>query len=228
MKSRNIFGYVLIALGLIFFLCQFLDCSAGYLIGTYWPLIIIGFGLNHIIGNKKSLFNGIAVLLIGLLLQASRLDLLPWGFWGTLWPISLIMIGLYVIFNRNKEPMNFKGFVNVGDKSTDYVNVNALFSGNKERVNSEAFKGGTITAYFGGVEIDLRNSEIDANGAFLEINAAFGGVEIFVPYNCKVKVNGTPFLGGIDNKTHPTKADETSPILNITAFVAFGGIEIRN
>lgn len=234
MNGRYIFGIVLIGLGLIFFACQFLDCSAGYIIGTFWPLIIIGVGLSHIIKSKSSLINGIIILTIGLLLQASRLDLLPWGFWGTLWPLALIMIGLYMLFNRDKVKKgdsHFEGFVgfnNSSENGTDYVSANAFFSGNKERVVSDNFKGGTISAYFGGTELDLRNATIDPNGAFLEVNAAFGGIEIFVPYNCKVRVKGTPFLGGIDNKTHFADVPENAPIITINAFVAFGGIEIRN
>jgi predicted membrane protein len=227
MNGRYIFGIVLIALGLIFFLCQFFDCSAGYLIGTFWPLIIIGVGLNHIIKSKHSLFNGVALLVIGILLQMSRLDILPWGFWGTLWPVALILIGLYLLLNKNSKKKNSFGMNNI-ESSADYVDSNALFSGNKERVITKNFKGGAVSAYFGGVELDLRNAEISPEGAYLETNAAFGGVEIFVPYNCKVRVSGTPFLGGIDNKTHYADVADDAPVLHVNAFVAFGGIDIRN
>ena len=228
MNSRYIFGIVLITLGLIFFACQFFDCSAGDIIGTFWPLIIVGVGFNHILKNQHSLFNGIVILIIGLLLQANQLDMLPWGFWGTLWPLVLILAGAYMIFNRDHKKNKHHFDPENVHRATDFVNTNSVFSGNKERVVTDNFKGGSVSAYFGGTELDLRDAGIDPAGAYLEANAAFGGIEIYIPFNCRVRVIGTPFLGGIENKTHPADLPDNAPILTIKAFVAFGGIEIRH
>ena len=48
-------------------------------------------------------------------------------------------------------------------------------------VVDDEFKGGTVQAIFGGIELDLRKTHLPEGETMLHIEAIFGGVELFVP-----------------------------------------------
>jgi predicted membrane protein len=79
---------------------------------------------------------------------------------------------------------------------------------------------------FGGVTIDLRNAQLDPEGARLDVTALLGGVEILVPKGWRVTTSGTPILGGIDNKTAGEAAE--GPELRIDALTILGGTDIKH
>ena len=114
---------------------------------------------------------------------------------------------------------------NIGVEDT--VNLFVLFSGNSSINQSSNFKGGKASAVFGGIELDLRGSQLKDNNGFLDVTALFGGVDIKVPDNWRVEMQGTPLLGGIENSTKPNP-NSSAPVLKISGTAIFGGIEVRN
>ena len=222
MGSRYIFGISLVILGFLFFLDQLGVWSFGWIISTWWPIIIIIIGISHLASSNKSFFTGIVIIAIGVLLQADQLDYLPGGFWSSIWPLILILIGIWILTVKHQRSKRHPS-------NSEDVNILAMFSGASQIINSDNFKGGTIGAYFGGVELDLRNSKLASEGGFLELTAAFGGIEIRLPYDWKVFVTGTPIFGGMENKTRQEFPEgEVRPILKINYLATFGGIEIKN
>ena len=75
------------------------------------------------------------------------------------------------------EPAHARVHVREAPKMTNEPRLQrtAAFGGIRERVTSRDFSGGQVTAIFGGAEIDLRDAELAASGARLEVTAAFGG-----------------------------------------------------
>jgi hypothetical protein len=60
------------------------------------------------------------------------------------------------------------------------------------------------------------------------LGAIMGGVEIRVPPHWRVITNGTPILGGIDNRTFdPTDSNVIAPTLIVNSTVILGGLEIH-
>ena len=99
----------------------------------------------------------------------------------------------------------------------------AVQSGQSEKVEGE-YTGGTISSVFGGVDLDLRQSDIQ-DGAVIELFVLFGGVDIIVPNDVAIKNEVTAILGGVDDKTIPgAKAKKT---LYIRGECFFGGIELK-
>ncbi len=211
MNARSVFGILLIILGL------------GLLLGgEWWPLLIVAFGLYKISTDKNSITFGIAVFLAGLLLLALNLGILPGGFWDYAWPLILILIGISLLSNRFIYGKNQQ-------ITENELNHFVVFGGSKEIVNTDDFQGGSVTAVFGGTEIDLRHSDIISENVYLEITAVFGGIDLIVPQNWKLEVKGTPILGGMDNKTHYSGGDnEIRPVLQIRYTAVFGGIDVKN
>ena len=222
MGSRYIFGLALVMLGIMFLLDQFGVWDFGYIISTWWPLIIIIVGISHLASSNKSFITGLLIVTIGILLQASELNYLPGGFWHAFWPIIIIFIGIWILTikyqSRRKKPL-----------ATDDVNMLALFSGVHQIVHSENFKIGSVAAYFGGAQLDLRNTKMSPEGASLDLTAAFGGIELRIPFEWRVITTGSPIFGGIENKTRQEFPEgQICPTLKINYFAAFGGIEIKN
>ena len=93
-----------------------------------------------------------------------------------------------------------------------------------KKVTSQNFKGGSITAIFGGAKIYLREAKI-AENCTLDLTAIFGGVEVLVAENVNVETSGTGIFGGFDSKV-PTRANAIGKI-NIQGEAILGGVEIK-
>lgn len=225
MKARHIFGLILIFLGILFALEEFQIIDINYSITAWWPLILIIIGVYNISKQKNFIWNGLFIILLGLLFLANNFDLLPTTFWGSFWPLLLIILGLWLIFSKFSTHKIRKLAETEGQ--LNYFN---LFSARQEAIHDDNFKGGTINILFGGAELDLRDCKLAPEGALLDINIAFGGLEITIPDDWKVIINGVPIFGGFDNKTYidETKIPEKSPVLKINYFIIFGGIELNN
>ena len=101
----------------------------------------------------------------------------------------------------------------------------ATFAGQKIDMTDEEFKGCSLNAVFGGIDIDLRQSKLKGE-KIINASAIFGGITIRVPEGINVKVKSTPIFGGVSNKTVITKGEKI-PTLYINAFCMFGGVEIK-
>jgi hypothetical protein len=77
----------------------------------------------------------------------------------------------------------------------------------------------------GGLEIDLRDASIKGE-AIIDIFALMGGVEMRVPEDWLIIIDGFPFMGGFEDKTRPPK--ETTKRLTIKGTAVMGGVEIKN
>jgi hypothetical protein len=109
--------------------------------------------------------------------------------------------------------------------NTARVDASAMMSGIVLKNDSQEFAGGEINAVMGAVEIDLRQAAI-ATEAVLHLSIIMGGVEIKVPREWSVSVNGSPMLGGIEDKTVPPMTPGKR--LVIEGSVIMGGVEISN
>ncbi|MFP3852727.1 MAG: LiaF transmembrane domain-containing protein [Anaerolineales bacterium] len=222
MSARTIFGILLVAVGggLLLDRAGFWDFGA--ILATWWPLALILIAAVQIIFRTAPLIGSLIVLAVGLVFQAITLELLPSNIWAYLWPLALITVGLWLVFARG-----WSGGAQV--KSEDQLSSFVAFGGNNPKMISEDFSGGTVTTLFGGSEIDLREARLSPSGAELDLTAAFGGIEVIVPVEWRVVMSGLPIFGGWDNKTR--YADEKAadgPVLKVSCFVAFGGIEVHN
>ena len=178
-------------------------------------------------GNKTGNIIGIG---IGVALLLACQDVLAFDLvWKLALPVILIIVGISILFKStidkklNEKIKELKSETNSGTNSkNDYC---ALFSGQDVKFSNEVFNGATFTAVFGGIECDLRDAIIDKD-VLIDSTAVFGGVDIIVPSNVKVKVKSSSVFGGVSNKSNFT-GDETSPTVYINAAGVFGGVDIK-
>jgi lia operon protein LiaF len=118
--NRVMLAFIIIAVGALLLADNFniITFDLGKWIATYWPLILLYFGLKPIIGGLLSfvrghsidwggLFWGSVLLFLGWTLLAPRFDLptIPWDQVWKMWPLFLIWYGIYLIlpFRRSNE-----------------------------------------------------------------------------------------------------------------------------
>ena len=220
MKTRITIGIIIIIIGIGMLLDRISGWSFWGAIGDWWPIILVIIGLVNITKSQSSITFGIIMIFIGSLLLSSNLDLIPLKFWDMFWPLLLILLGIalltrYQISRRSK----FK----------DKIDIFTIFGSAEEHITTDEFTGGNIFTVFGGCDIDLSESMLNIEGANLELSAVFGGIQVIVPTDWKIKTKGIPLFGGMSNNTEASiEKDALSPVLNINYTVIFGGVEITN
>lgn len=227
--TRVLFGVVLVLAAVMIF-----GNSIGWWsiqnFDGWWTVFLIVPGLAGLISYGFNLASTCLVL-VGAWLLARAQGWLPYPFADHIvWVVILLLIGLQLIFGsfrRHGVPASpvFMDGVHGAFDSNSSVNYSAVFGGVEVSNNSTAFCGGSVSAVFGGAKLDLRNA-VPINGAVLEANAVFGGVDIFAPVNCRLQIVGTPFLGGCECKAQ-RPADPSLPLLTIRYTSVFGGVTVK-
>ncbi len=83
-------------------------------------------------------------------------------------------------------------------------------------------------AFFGGIELDLRDAELPAGLIELDVHTTFGGVQIIVPPGLAVEVQGTAIFGGFQHVHRaPPAPDPKAPLLHIMGRAIFGGVSVE-
>ncbi len=220
-----LWGIVFIVLGLII---------AGNVLGItnikiffngWWTLFIIIpcfiglFKNNRRTGNIIGLIIGVALLLAcqGIL----RFDLV----WRLLFPGILIIIGISFIFRDTIGGKISKEIKELNKNRTETNEYCATFSEQNVKFDDDKFTGVDLTAVFGGVKCDIRKAIIEEDQV-INATSIFGGIEIYVPENVKVKIKSTPIFGGVSDKASYSK-NEQSNIIYINATCIFGGVEVK-
>ena len=112
-----------------------------------------------------------------------------------------------------------------GDEESDEVALMAVFDGKDLRSRSKAFRGGSMLAWYGGIDADLRDAELAPGGARLSVGALFGGVSIRVPAGWRVERSMKTVAGGVDVGGQDPD-DPDAPTLVLDGYALCGGIAV--
>jgi predicted membrane protein len=226
MSFQILFGLFIIVLGLLYTM-QNLGFLYAHDILRYWPILIALYGISKVVQSQTTAQKawGVFWIFVGTFWFLDRLDILYFNIWD-LWPLILVALGLSLIWRPSRRGSGFPGMNAVADSDTT-INAFALLGGFKRSNDSHDFRGGDATAIMGGCEIDLRKASIQEGEAVLHLLAVMGGIEIWVPENWVVVMQGVPVLGGFEDKTHPSSSD-TNQRLVVKGYSVMGGVEIKN
>lgn len=111
-----------------------------------------------------------------------------------------------------------------GDAESDEVALAAIFDGIELKSTAQAFRGGSMLAWFGGIAVDLREATL-APGAHLSVHALFGGIAVRVPAGWKVESSAKAITGGVAVQVPPVDTADP-PTLTLDGFALFGGIAV--
>lgn len=223
--SDIMWGLILIIIGIILGGNALDIFNINLFFDGWWTLFIIVPTFIGLVTERDKTGNIIG-LIIGLLLLLSCRGLFDFKLiWKLIFPLIFVIIGLSLIFknNINKEVSEKIKKLNENLSSND--GYTATFSGQNLNFDGEEFKGSNLNAIFGGIKLDLRKSIINED---IVINASsiFGGIDIYIPDNCKVKIKSNSIFGGVSNNKK-CNVDDNSYTIYINASCMFGGVEIK-
>ncbi|PRC95033.1 LiaI-LiaF-like domain-containing protein [Solimicrobium silvestre] len=230
-QSRLILGVFIVIIGVLS-LIDNLGWFDTHQILSFWPVVFIILGVLRISQprNGSSYFFGVSLLGLGVLLTLQNLGIIAFH-WREWWPVLIIAMGISFIFrgvNRNANQSENNGtFLTDSTQinNSDSVEIVAVLSGSKSSNATPNFQGGDINTFMGSVELDLRSASLQ-NEATIHVFSVFGSVEIRVPNDWVVVLNGTPILGGIEDQSVPPM--NSAKRLVISGVVVMGGVEIKN
>lgn len=112
-----------------------------------------------------------------------------------------------------------------GDDESDELGLVAIFDGIQLKSRATSFRGGSMLAWFGGIDADLRQAEL-APDAKLSLTSLFGGISVHVPAGWRLESTGRAVWGGIADQV-PEPEDPSAPQLVLESVAVFGGVAVR-
>ncbi len=215
MNKRNLFwGIVLIVVGILFLGRNMNWWNFSIFFEGWWTLFLIVPSIISLV-RKESMGTSFLILVLGVLMLLASQNVIDWStIWKVFLPIIIMVVGLSIIFgNRKVKTKKVKG------NAKEYV---AIFSGVDEVINKieNDFK---MTAVFGGIELDMRDVTLDSD-LVIDCFTLFGGIDIRLPKDVKVEVNGLPIFGGVENKYRNNHDAKVTVYINHTTIC--GGVDL--
>jgi len=216
-NRRAFIGLFIVLLGVILLLnnLDLIPRLPWWLYEYTWQLIFMSVGvLIFLTGSRSTGFIFLGIGTFFLLKEYYYLNVQDF------WPVILIIIGLSFIFRHKRLTGN-------QESSENFFEAVNIFGGGNQIVTSPAMEGGRITSIFGGSEIDLTKAKALPN-ATIDVLTLFGGSEIRVPADWKVKIEVTAILGGFEDKRTNISQDENAPVVIVKGLTMFGGGEVKS
>ena len=226
--KRVLLGGVLVVIGALLLLgsMDILDMSISRIIFS-WSFIMTIIGLFILFNTNKKLLGGVFTG-IGIFFLIPRIFPQVHYHGGIIFPVILIALGIYIIMNHRKKGV--EDTEKYGLFKKDLLDDVSIFGGGSKIVASDNFRGGNITAVFGGSEINLTGCKLADGDQIIDLLLVFGGTTIVVPRDWNVVVNVTSVLGGFSDKSirDPGVIPDQSRTLYVKGLAMFGGGEVKN
>jgi hypothetical protein len=84
----------------------------------------------------------------------------------------------------------------------------------------------SAVAIMGGGELDLREARFAERVVTIHVTAIMGGIEITVPDDARVEVNGVGIMGGFDHRA-AGEGTTDGPTIIINGLAFWGGVEVK-
>lgn len=221
--GRLLVGLVVVTLGVLFLLDTADVLSADRAIGRWWPVAIVAAGLLTLAERPRATVRGALLTAGGVVLLLFTTDVLGEDAWNYVWPVVLIGLGLTIVWRWRGRAMP------EAVAQADVLSATAVFGGSELASADPRLRGGSMTAVFGGITLDLRESHPAPEGATVNATAVFGGVDILVPRGWRITVRSLPIFGGLDDTTdHSVPLAPDAPALHVDAVSIFGGVSLRH
>lgn len=224
-QGRIFWGLLLVVLGGLFLFAQMDWWNFGHVVGRFWPVIFILLGISMLVANSfKNVGSGVFFILFGTFFLLVRWNVLH-TIGRYIWPVAIIGAGLWILLRPARGQDKKK---TVSDVGGDDLKISHVFSGTSRKIESQAFRGGKAEVVFGSAEIDLRGAKLAGDRATIDLSAVFGSIEVRVPHDWEIVLEGTPVLGSIESHKSAVPATGKTATLTVKGAAVFGSIEIKD
>lgn len=83
-----------------------------------------------------------------------------------------------------------------------------------------------VAAVLGGVDLDLREAELESPETTIGVFALMGGVDIVVPEDCVLDASGFGLMGGFGHRDEVPPAAPGSPVVKVRGIALMGGVDV--
>lgn len=229
-NGRLVFGGLLVVIGALIMLgnFDFININLSYYIFN-WKSILIYAGIYFLATRPNK---NVAYVLIGLgvLFWFPSLLGANVSLGDVFWPLILIAVG-YLLITRQHGSLRRSRHEEGQEqdiKEEGYLDHLSFFGGSVKIVQSTHFKGGNITAIFGGSEFDLTHVEMDSDTAVIDVFTLFGGTKFIIPEKWKVHSDAVSIFGGFSDKRRTSLTNAEGQTLIIKGLVILGGVEVKS
>ena len=185
------------------------------------------------------LFPDLSIFRLGCALFAGyslleKMEITSFGLSGKLiFPACLLLFGLGLLADAIKKPRKSKFEVhnNHHEKFTSACNLDdtsfdchTSFGENSFLIDLPQLARGKIDLSFGDLTVDLGGCEEITANCIVDVNCAFGEIQILVPKRWEVKTNAACTLGALNLKGQPDSIPQATILLN--AHVSFGEVQV--
>lgn len=225
-----IWGVAIIALGLIFGLNALGLFNIDIFFDGWWTLFIIVPSVISLFTEKDKLAS-LGFLAAGIILLLAAQDVFSYDVaWKVILAVLLVIAGLGLIIKstfRNQNDKEVEKKVREAEKDGKTMDSQmAIFSGSDRVYKDETFQGSNLVAIFGGAKLNLKNAKFDKD-TVIKAFTLFGGIDIIVPDDVKVKLKSGFIFGGFsDDRKNATEKGKYT--IYIDAAGGFGGVSIKD
>lgn len=239
-KPRNdgsiTFGFIILGIGVILLLRKI-----GFFIPDWvlsWPMIFIAIGTFTLVKHEFKSFFGFVLLLFGVFFLLKREFDLDLGIGQYIWPVGLIILGIYLITQKKQQNKVMEDILknwdsnkktslsSSGTSSVEDAQVidEASASGTTPPASDTGFTRTTGTAFADRISIDaifsgVNRKVMSKNFQGGKITAAFGGADIDltqVDFNGVITIQIDIIFGGV-KMIVPPHWDIRTEVTNIAA-----------
>ncbi len=211
-------GLGLLGLGAVLTLDN-LDLVDAHRILPWWPALLVLLGVSHLL--QRSYLAGALWSLVGAVVLAANLDLVSARVWD-LWPLVLVLVGGNLLWGV------LRGRRKVIADAADSFSATAVLGGVTRRITAQDFSGGSAMALMGGCEVDLTGCPGDGGAAEIFAFAMWGGVDIKVPEDWEVRMEGAALLGGFEDSRERSAVGASRKVLTVRGIAIMGGVEVKS
>ena len=222
-NKRAFLGLILVMVGVVVIIANFNIFPFGLRpIVFSWPALLILIGLFFLLSREAKATGWIIILVGGIFLIPRMWHDVPWGWPELFWPALLVGLGAILItrgLTRRHEDI-YDG--------PDFIDDMSIFGGGDRVISTQNFKGGRVTAIFGGSKYNMMGAQLAKGRNVIDIFTVFGGCKLIIPEEWQVKVEVSAIFGGFSDKRVIRKDTPRDPSkeLIIKGVAIFGGGDI--
>ena len=197
----------------------------------WWTAFIIIPCLIGFINDRNKTWPLIGICVGVLLLLATR-GVISWNnLWEYILCIALIVGGIMLIIGHGgkcrckTDKTNVDSLKEVDQEGLKIRQIETTFGKHNYEFAGQRFEGAKVRTEFGFVGLDLRGADI-LDGAVIDIDCSFGGMEIRVGDDILVRQAVDTAFAGVESKEHLINPSAAKTLV-VKGRCSFGGIEIK-
>jgi len=225
---RLVLGLLVAALGAIVLAGNLGWLESRELLHWFWPAALAAIGVTILLQPAPcpGRWWGAVWLVAAAWILADRQGWIAVDFWEVFFPALLILFGARLMLRALVRPGAARRDGAIDDPEA-FVHAFAVMAGNERRSSAGAFRGAELTAFMGGVALDLTGARMEGKEATIDVFAFWGGIDIRVPPDWAVVGKVVPLMGGFEDKSRPTVAVPERRLV-VRGFAVMGGVEVKN